>query len=119
VERLHLAGAANHEQPDDGLRFGFRRSVSNRSLPAGDAVFEQHRPQREPSESHTDVGEKRAAGRSQRSVEPVEHYVPPGGHGRTSCGGAISYLKIITMWFTGSTSNTTASGLSMYRCANG
>src|SRR5713101_4408945 len=72
IERLHVTDATNHEQPDDTL--GFRRKVgfAIRWLPArrgrpDDAVSTKNRPERKPSEAHSDIGEEVPAGQGAKS----------------------------------------------------
>ena len=65
VEALHVADAADHEQPDDALRLRREVRLAGGRRPggrvAGEAVAVEHRAEREAGEAHAEVGEERAA----------------------------------------------------------
>src|SRR5262245_3944542 len=72
IERLHVADAANHEQPDDTLgfrgemRFAVRRLPARRGRP-NDSVSSKNRPERKSSEAHSEICEEVPAGRGAKS----------------------------------------------------
>ena len=88
VERLHLAGPTDHEQPDDGFRFRFRRASGGR-VRAGDAVLEQHRAEGEAGKPHADVGEERAAGRNRVRSRLMGHRKQFPEESATIMGGQV------------------------------
>src|SRR5258708_717802 len=61
-----MRNAAVHKEPHDALRFRSEKRLSVRRLPdlrlsgSHDAVLCEHRPERQPSEAETHVGEERA-----------------------------------------------------------
>src|SRR5262249_11778204 len=67
IEAFHLAGAADHEQPDDALGLGDMMRVAVRRQPlgwllgAGDAVLEEQRAERQAGKAHAGVSQKRTA----------------------------------------------------------
>src|SRR5262249_27877746 len=67
IEAFHVAGAADHEQPDDAFSLGgevwpaIGRRPAPRSIGPSHAVALQHGPQCQAGEPHADVGQEGTA----------------------------------------------------------
>ncbi len=67
IERLHVADATQHEEPDDTFGFGckvwfaIRRQPGSVGIGSQNSVALQHRTQHQPGESHAAIRQKNPA----------------------------------------------------------